>query len=840
MRIISIEFRGIRVYSDEQRVEFGDNINIFVGRNRAGKSSLQDALVVGLFGLGKQSERLNRHFMSSWTDPGECRTSIQYQAKGGLYQIARDFIKNRVSLGEIVDNKRYRELTNNPEKVKQYISEHTGMENLSLFTSTCCIRQQELAKVSDNLSGVGDLIQRVFTGSIKSNAKDIIDILKTKRLDIKASKTTEIRHARKREYDMLQKDRETVISALKQAKDGFKELSKLTDTVAKLDEYIPGERKRLEEVRYFLGKEEKKRNIDKELKKSIEDLDRVSEQIQRVKTIDESISKINKEIEAIQPIAIHKDTIKNEVPDWIASKDTIKGKLIRLEKKKRETEEERLRVQGELKRLTPLESYGKSIDQDLPGWGYRRSEIKEEIESANNEVTKIESECESSTMPSWGKIGGIIFSLAGIVALFSLYGQMKWIGGVLTLLGISIFFWALYPVLKNKRLLSTRLLILKDDIERKYIQLREVEERVAALLEDAQQKDIETLKEGWKKYKELSRLKSVLELNVAETEEEFLEADGQYKKYEGMIKKVLDDTNTGSISELRDKLDDYESLADEKRNRESERQGILGKDGLKELEDKQRILDNRIRQYNLELAESELISFCPSTEETERWRRTEKELYEKLKKDEHELIRAKERLDALKETIQDPVGLEERRNYIEGRLKELDMIYEAYEKAIETFEEAVKELQEEYLPEMEKIANQYFKEIVPEEFESVHLIKTWPKITISSKVNDSIPVDSLSLGTIDQLYLSLRVASLELLGKGVTLPLIIDDSFANYDPVCRAKSLTILEKLAEDRQVIFFSCHPEYLKWGKEIKESMGYSVKLFNWDNDHRIIEIE
>ena len=850
MRIRSIEFAGIRVYSDNQRVEFGDNINILVGRNRAGKSSLQDALVIGLFGLGKQSERLNRSFVWSWTNPNEFRTVIQYRVNNGLFQIERDFIKNRVSLGELVDNEAYRELTNDPEKVKQYVSDHTGMENLGLFTSTCCVRQQELSKVSENLSEVGHLIQRVLTGSIKSNAKEIIDILKAKRLDIKASKTTEIRHARKREYDILEEEREAVASALKHAKDGFKELSRLTDTVSKLEEEIPGERKQLEEVRYLLGKQEKKGNIQKELQKSAEDLDRVSEQIQRVITIDESLSRIGKRIEALQSIEIHKDTIKNEVPDWIASKEAIEDKLIRLENKKKVTEEERHRVQIELDRLKPLEDCSKSIDQGLPGWEYRRSEIKEETEAAKVEVTRMESTLkhESSRIPSWRKIGltifpSLLFSLAGLFFSFSFHGLLRWIGGLLVLIGFPTFLWALYLIYErlhfNPSVDLARLQILRDGIKKDCAQLKELEERITVLLQDARQRDVETLKKEWERYKELKRVKSALDSNIADTEEELLEANKQNGKYEVMFKNILGDTNTDSIGEMRERLNDYEGLIEEKKNREAERQGILGKEGLKELEDKQRALDSRVRQYNLELAESGLISFCPATEEIERWQREEKELEPKLKNCEHELIRAKERLDALKDTIQDPVGIEERRNYIEDRLNELDLIYKAYEKAITTFEEAVKELQEEYLPDLEKTANQYFKEIVPEEFDRVELIKSWPKIILSSKINDSIPVAGLSLGTIDQLYLSLRIASLELLGRGVILPLIIDDSFANYDPHSQAKSLRILEELAESRQIIFFSCHPEYLEWGRELKKSRGYPVKLFNWDNNRRIFEI-
>ena len=840
MRIRSIEFAGIRVYSDNQRVEFGDNINILVGRNRAGKSSLQDALVIGLFGLGKQSERLNRSFVWSWTNPNDFRTVIRYRVNNRLFQIERDFIKNRISLGELVDNETYRELTNDSEKVKQYVSDHTGMENLGLFISTCCVRQQELSKVSENLSEVGHLIQRVFTGSIKSNAKEIIDILKAKRLDIKASKTTEIRHARKREYDVLEEEREAVASALKHAKDGFKELSRLTDTVSKLEEEIPGERKQLEDVKYLLGKQEKKSSIQKELQKSAEDLDRVSEQIQRVKAIDESLSGIGKRIEGLQSVESLKDTIKNELPNWMASKETLEVKLIRLENKKKETEEEMHKVHIELDRLKPLENCSKSIEQDLPGWEYRSSEIKEEIKGSNAELTRMESEYKTSRIPSWGKIGGVLLSLAGIVSLFSLHGHVKWIGGLLVLIGVSTFLWALYPIYKNKRLLLARLQILRDGIKRGCAQLKELEERIAALLQDAWQKDVETLKKEWGVYKELKRLESALGSDITNIGEELSEANEQYEKCNRMFSSIFNDTNTNSIGDLRERFNDYEGMIEEKKNREAERQGILGKEGLKELEDKQRILDSRVRQYNLELAESDLISFCPATEEIERWLKVQKELEPKLRNYEHELIRAKERLDTLKDTIRDPVGIEERKTYIEDRLKELDLIYKAYGKAITTFEEAVKELQEEYLPEMEKTANQYFKEIVPEEFDRVELIKSWPKIILSSKINDSIPVAGLSLGTIDQLYLSLRIASLELLGRGVILPLIIDDSFANYDPHCQTKSLRILEELAESRQIIFFSCHPEYLEWGRELKKSRGYPVKLFNWDNNHRIVEID
>ncbi|MGN1165632.1 MAG: ATP-binding protein [Lachnospiraceae bacterium] len=66
-----------------------------------------------------------------------------------------------------------------------------------------------------------------------------------------------------------------------------------------------------------------------------------------------------------------------------------------------------------------------------------------------------------------------------------------------------------------------------------------------------------------------------------------------------------------------------------------------------------------------------------------------------------------------------------------------------------------------------------------------------------------IPIEQLSRGTAEQLYLALRMASAEILGDE-KYPIILDDTFAYYDDMRLAGTLKWLAKA--DRQILLFTC----------------------------------
>lgn len=70
-----------------------------------------------------------------------------------------------------------------------------------------------------------------------------------------------------------------------------------------------------------------------------------------------------------------------------------------------------------------------------------------------------------------------------------------------------------------------------------------------------------------------------------------------------------------------------------------------------------------------------------------------------------------------------------------------------------------------------------------------------------------VPVDQVSSGTMDQIYLALRLAAAKLIqSDGDQLPLIFDDSFVLYDDE-RLKTALLWLSRAYNSQIIIFTCH---------------------------------
>ena len=77
-----------------------------------------------------------------------------------------------------------------------------------------------------------------------------------------------------------------------------------------------------------------------------------------------------------------------------------------------------------------------------------------------------------------------------------------------------------------------------------------------------------------------------------------------------------------------------------------------------------------------------------------------------------------------------------------------------------------------------------------------------------------IQLDQVSSGTMDQVYLALRLAAADLMqgsaadaGDRQKLPLFFDDSFVNYDEGRLRTVLLWLSETFRQRQILIFSCH---------------------------------
>ena len=122
-----------------------------------------------------------------------------------------------------------------------------------------------------------------------------------------------------------------------------------------------------------------------------------------------------------------------------------------------------------------------------------------------------------------------------------------------------------------------------------------------------------------------------------------------------------------------------------------------------------------------------------------------------------------------------------------------DALEKAYEKAKQNITpEFINSLKEG----INKISNGKYKNISFND-------ETGLKIEI--KNGDYIPVEDLSMGTIDQMYLSLRINAINQIVEE-KLPIILDEVFAYYDDERMENILNYLSEEFKDFQIIIFTC----------------------------------
>jgi uncharacterized protein YhaN len=89
-----------------------------------------------------------------------------------------------------------------------------------------------------------------------------------------------------------------------------------------------------------------------------------------------------------------------------------------------------------------------------------------------------------------------------------------------------------------------------------------------------------------------------------------------------------------------------------------------------------------------------------------------------------------------------------------------------------------------------------------------------------------VPVDGMSQGTVDQLFLALRIAAVEdAVTQGARLPFLADDLFINFDDERAAAGFKVLAELAAKTQVLFFTHHEHLLEVAKAALQPAKVSV---------------
>jgi uncharacterized protein YhaN len=159
-------------------------------------------------------------------------------------------------------------------------------------------------------------------------------------------------------------------------------------------------------------------------------------------------------------------------------------------------------------------------------------------------------------------------------------------------------------------------------------------------------------------------------------------------------------------------------------------------------------------------------------------------------------------------------ALKARLDTVNRRINRLEEYYRALETAQEALYQASTSLQRRFAPRISKRAQQYFSRLTGGRYNRLSLSDDL-SLQASAENEDTMrSAGWRSDGTIDQLYLSLRLAVADELTPGA--PLILDDALVRFDDQRLQAALDTLREEANNKQVLLFTCQQRENKYIKE------------------------
>ncbi len=525
-----------------------------------------------------------------------------------------------------------------------------------------------------------------------------------------------------------------------------------------------------------------------------------------------------------------KETYKNSIEDYKLSKDKLKNleyklkgrKLFELETLKAKLKEcqtnesngendyklselERaIEINKELgiysSRLDDLlsnEQENFEVDLDLEEDYKRYKEINREIQVLNENNYSKEMEIISWDIKNLEReifkyilkfMSSMI--IGGAVIFISLYFK-KYLISIVSILFFTYSYFRIVKFRENKDLLNR--------LKNKYQDYR-IKSQEKTLIKKEFDKEISEIlnKYGARDKKELS------ELFDSKLQENFKNISRNEYTKELMEKNSLE------IEDTKKKILEHEE----------DLENIFNKYGVQNIKDLKTLFhykkdDNRISEYKyrIEKLEKENLSGELYKEENI------EEIQEKIDKEKNNILNLEGSLKTLDESLEKLRVLDERSCELTEKLEKLEYKKELLELSIEKMEDFVKSKRKNTLPLLKKEISQYLSCMTHGKYEEILIDDTFGIRVYDKDIEDYVDLDSLSMGTIDQIYLAFRLSISKIISDK-EIPLVLDSHFDSYDYKRLKESLKILE--SQQQVLIFTSTNRE-----KEILDKNNMTYKL-------------
>ena len=171
--------------------------------------------------------------------------------------------------------------------------------------------------------------------------------------------------------------------------------------------------------------------------------------------------------------------------------------------------------------------------------------------------------------------------------------------------------------------------------------------------------------------------------------------------------------------------------------------------------------------------------------------------------------------------LEQKVSFEEQLESLEEEKQELLELEETINIAKDALEQAYNEMKNEITPKFTKDLSLLVEKISSSKYKKASF-DAESGLRVENENGDYIDCNNLSIGTIDQLYLSLRLSSMNEISEE-NMPIILDEAFAYFDNERLENILKFINENYQENQVLIFTCSNRE----KEILDKLNINYNL-------------
>jgi exonuclease SbcC len=825
MIINRIRVSGFKVIGNELDISFPEEGKVgIIGHNESGKSSLLEAIEIGLFGLQRgAASRYNRKNLVTW-GKSKAEILLDFRSGGERYLLQRTIHAKSghdVKLWQIDEgSNKKKQLTSTTTESDQYVERITGMDRDS-FTKLVFIKQKDLDALKDlSKSNREKMTNKVMGIEVFDYARKLAKEESgelTGRKDLEVLKLSEL---------------ESKVKSYRDAEKGLEEiLEKLPDKERRMEDF----RKKLDEVKSQIEIQEWLR--DNEILR--ENLQRVRNDLNGIKTDHEKYARLEIELEAQRERLHAFDGIEEKLKSLRKLKES-RSAISDLKQKKSE-EENRFQLAREEENdihtlLKQHEEPWKKIERSLPKFeaveteadkiADRLEELKENEEKYRDTKGLLEPIAVYRERRRTALITTIILMALGILSILfailleGMYIRSGAIFATLLLWIVSAFAWKRYSDIDSTiaafheletieaerdrlksedTVLGQKLASLRD--ETGFSSYEEVTNALEAIVSNIKQETgVESVPQLDTLLTEREKDKEELQVRLSEIEDDLSSLQDEIEKLDPLTDGLeVDDAisrcevESNSKQKLEERVDQIENQVKE----------FTGRDFDKEIEageKKVRKTEGELESHE-EKAPDQAKGDCYSEQTLSECKEEEK----KLQADISELIEQTTELrthrDNYQETLNRLEGCVDKLNELKGQISDMEKEIEITKRVENELRNTASDLRDKVLPAASIKISQILPHLTNRRYDKLTISPDLKFKVYSEEAGSEKERDVFSGGTQDQFLIALRLAFTEsILDSRVGADeyfILMDECISSSDEIRRAGIFEVLDLMSK-------------------------------------------